>query len=65
MEHITVDIEKLSKVYKAAKKNHLKEVTFEFLVGSCFPDIMNNIKQEMRKQYTLGYSEGLKDKESL
>ena len=59
MEHITVKRETLDKVYKAVKK-HNKEITFEFLVGSCFPDIMNNVKEEMRRQYTLGYIEGQK-----
>lgn len=40
----------------------MKEITFEFLVGSCFPEIMNNIKEEMRRQYTLGYTAGLNEK---
>ena len=62
MKHITVKRETLDKVYKAVKKHDMKEITFEFLVGSCFPDIMNNIKEEMRRQYTLGYTEGLKEK---
>jgi tRNA U54 and U55 pseudouridine synthase Pus10 len=64
MEHITVKRETLDKVYKAIKKHEMKEITFEFLVGSCFPDIMNNIKEEMRRQYTLGYAEGLKTQAS-
>lgn len=60
MEHITVKRETLDKVYKAVKKLNMKEITFEFLVGSCFPDIMSNVKEEMRRQYTLGYIEGQK-----
>lgn len=64
MEHITVKRKTLDKVYKAIKKHEMKEITFEFLVGSCFPDIMNNIKEEMRRQYTLGYAEGLKTQAS-
>ena len=64
MEHITVKREILDKVYKAIKKHEMKEITFEFLVGSCFPDIMNNIKEEMRRQYTLGYIEGQKTQTS-
>lgn len=62
MEQPKVTIEKLGKVYKAAKKIGIKEVTFEYLVGSCFPNIMNNIKEEMRRQYTEGYANGLKEK---
>ena len=62
MEHITVKFETLEKIYKILKKQKVKEVTFEFIVGSCFPDVMNNIKEEMRRQYTLGYIEGQKEK---
>ena len=38
----------------------MKEVSFEFLVGSCFPNALKNIKEEMRRQYTLGFIEGQK-----
>ena len=31
------------------------EVTFEYLVGSFFPKIVENIQKEMNRQYTLGY----------
>lgn len=62
MDTIKVDIEKLGKVYKAAKKIGMKEVSFEYLIGSCFPNAYQNIKEELRKQYTLGYIEGQKDK---
>lgn len=62
MEHITVDREIFDKVVKAIHKNDMKKITFEFIVGSCFPDIMNNIKNELRRQYTLGYVEGQKEK---
>ena len=60
MEHIVVSRENFNKVAKAIQKHNMKEITFEFIVGSCFPDIMKNIKEEMRRQYTLGYAEGLK-----
>lgn len=63
MEHIVVKRETVDKVYKAIEKHNMKEITFEFLVGSCFPDIMKNIKEEMRRQYTMGYAEGQKDKD--
>ena len=60
MEKITIKTETLDKVYKAVKKHKMNEVSFEFLVGSCFPNILNNIKEEMRRQYTLGYIDGQK-----
>ena len=62
MDKITTKMETLTKVYKILKKNHIEEVSFEFLVGSCFPNVMDNIKEEMRRQYTMGYVEGQKDK---
>ena len=61
MEHITVDKETFDKMANAINKHNMKEITFEFIAGSCFPHIMNNIKEEMRRQYTLGYIEGQKE----
>ena len=63
MDKITTKMETLTKVYKILKKNHIEEVSFEFLVGSCFPNVMDNIKEEMRRQYTMGYVEGQKNKD--
>jgi hypothetical protein len=37
------------------------EVTFEYLIGSFFPKIVENINETMNKQYTLGYIQGLRD----
>ena len=31
------------------------EITFEYLVGSFFPKIVENIQKQMNQQYTLGY----------
>ena len=61
MEHITVDKKTFDKMANAINKHNMKEITFEFIVGSCFPHIMDNIKEEMRRQYTLGYIEGQKE----
>lgn len=63
MDKITVKYGLLKKVVKNFEKINPTddtEVSFEYLVGSCFPDIMENIKKEMRRQYTNGYAEGLK-----
>lgn len=65
MDKITTKMETLTKVYKILKKNNINEVSFEFLVGSCFPNVMDNIKEEMRRQYTMGYVEGQKDKNEM
>lgn len=37
------------------------EVTFEYLVGSFFPRIIDNINTRMNDTYTQGYLQGLQD----
>lgn len=61
IDDLHVSYEKFRKIYKKTKELGMKEISFEFLVGSCFPKAFENIKEEMRRQYTLGYTEGLKD----
>jgi hypothetical protein len=61
IDDLKINIEKFNKVVKAIRKSNMKEVSFEFLVGSCFPKALENIKEEMRRQYTLGYVEGQKE----
>ena len=61
IDDLKIDIEKFNKVIKAIKKSEMKEVSFDFLVGSCFPKALANIKEEMRHQYTLGYIAGQKE----
>jgi hypothetical protein len=63
IDDLKIDIEKFNKVVKAIRKTEMKEVSFEFLVGSCFPKALDNIKEEMRRQYTMGYTAGLKERE--
>ena len=63
IDDLKIDIDKFNKIVKAIKKSEMKEVSFEFLIGSCFPKAINNIKEEMRRQYTLGYTTGLKERE--
>jgi len=61
IDDLKIDIEKFNRIVKAIKKSNMKEVSFEFLVGSCFPKALENVKEEMRRQYTLGYVEGQKE----
>ena len=63
IDDLKVDAKKLHKIDKIVKDTNMKEVSFEFLVGSCFPKALQNIKEEMRRQYTLGYTKGLKENE--
>lgn len=64
IDDLKVEAVKLHKIDKIVKDTNMKEVSFEFLVGSCFPKALQNIKEEMRRQYTLGYTEGLKENNS-
>lgn len=61
IDDLHVSYEKFQKIYKKATELQMKELSFEFLIGSCFPKAFENIKEEMRRQYTLGYIEGQKD----
>ena len=62
LSDLVIEYKKFKKVYQAIKDHNIKEISFEFLVGSCFPNALQNIKEEMRRQYTLGYTEGLKER---
>ena len=37
------------------------QISFEYLIGSFFPSIIDNIYTEVNQQYTLGYLAGLKE----
>ena len=58
MEEITVSFEKLEHLYKLAKKGKLQNVRFELVMSALFPDVYDNIREEMARQHTLGYIEG-------
>ena len=62
IDDLHVSYEKFYKLHKKVKALNMKEISFEFLVGSCFPKAYDNIKEEMRRQYTLGYIEGQKER---
>ncbi len=60
IEDITkVKITKIKKIYNVLKDNNIEETSFEFVIGSLFPKVYENIKEELRRQYTLGYAAGL------
>lgn len=39
------------------------ELSFEYILASCFPTCWNNIQEALSHQYTLGYIQGTKDAE--
>ena len=61
---ITVKYGVLKKVVKALDNispNEETEVPFEYVIGSCFPNVFENIKKELHIQYTNGYVAGLEE----
>ena len=64
IDDLKVEAKKLHKIDKIVKEKHIKEVSFEFVVGSLFPTALKNIKEEMRRQYTLGFVEGRKESDN-
>lgn len=68
----SLDKTKLSRVQKVLDSiraaNAIEEdpdVTFEYLVGSCFPTIFQNVQSALNEEHTLGYMEGYKDGQKL
>lgn len=68
----SLDKTKLSRVQKVLDSiratNVIEEdpdVTFEYLVGSCFPTIFQNVQSALNEEHTLGYMEGYKDAQKL
>ena len=42
------------------------DISFEYIIASLFPSCYNNIQDELKRQYTLGYMQGIKEsKENL
>lgn len=61
IDDLKVDLSKFKKFSNAIIEKEIEEISFEFIVGSLFPNVMNNIKEEMRRQYTLGFAAGQKE----
>lgn len=59
MEHMTVSRKTFDKVCDIVKKNNLEEITFELIVGSCFPDAYENMQNRLKEEHTKGYIEAL------
>lgn len=65
---ITVSFGKLKKITESLEKTHMKNndlVSFEYVVGSCFPNVFENIQTEIRAAYTQGYIDGINAKEEM
>lgn len=61
LSHLKKIVNSLEKTMKENNAEDI-EISFEFLVGSCFPSCLKNIQNELKNQYTLGYMQGRSDK---
>lgn len=46
-----------------SKKDVDMDISFEYIIASLFPSCYSNIQDELKRQYTLGYIQGIKEKE--
>lgn len=63
---VAITYKKLKKVIEPLEKMNFKDedmVSFEYIIGSCFPNIYDNIQKRIREVYTQGYIDGQKEKE--
>lgn len=68
----SVKLTRVEKILESVKKHYQDsperiddiELSFEFIIGSLFPDVYNNILEALNREHTLGYMEGLKENES-
>lgn len=65
----TVKVSKIKRVVAAweAIKGHTKDengdidITMEYLISGCFPDLWKRFQENIREQYIKGYMEGFKE----
>lgn len=65
MDKMTIKYKKIRKIIDALKErsvNSNPDVSFEYIMASCFPQALENIKLAMREQYTKGYIAGKEEK---
>lgn len=63
-----VELRFLKKMIHKLTQNGFKDddlLSFEFLVGSCFPDAYDTLQETIRTQYTYGYIQGLTESGNL
>lgn len=58
-----VHLKKMIESVEKTCENENIELSFEYVLASCFPTCWNNIQETLSRQYTLGYIQGIKDAE--
>lgn len=62
----TVNLNRIEHLIQSIRRNSTEEdpvVSFEYIVGSLFPTIYQNVKDEITNSYIQGYNDGIKSKE--
>lgn len=67
MNEITVKYKDLKKLMRLIREktpdlHDETEISFEFVMSLCFPYVLKNIQDEMKRQHAQGYADGLKVK---
>lgn len=62
----TVKLSRLKKIIELIERNNDKDVdvTFEYMIASCFPRVWNNIQKRLSYEHTQGYIQGREDAEN-
>ena len=63
LPRIIADRATFDRVCKVIRKNNVQEISFEFIIGSLFPEVYTNMIEALRLQHAQGYAEGLADAE--
>ena len=68
----SIDITTLDRVKKVidsidtfGKSDEEVQINFEYLMGSCFPSMFQNVMDRIRNAHTQGYIEGIADSNNL
>ena len=65
---MAITYKKLKKIVGSLDKINFRDndmVSFEYIVGSCFPNVYENIQTKIRQAYTQGYADGLNSKDGV
>lgn len=63
---MAIAYKKLKKIVGSLDKINFRDndmVSFEYIVGSCFPNVYENIQTKIKQAYTQGYADGLKNRD--
>ena len=59
MDELKVSLDKIKKIVAKSEAVGVEEVTFSFVIGSLFPQAMENIKRALIEERIKGYNEAL------